>query len=101
MERVYDLEPVSDKLTADEAADVIGAQGCIWTEWVKDSVKMEYEMMPRIAGLSEVQWTVKDKKNLTDFMQRLPHMIDIYKMEGWNYKDDILNPPATDEKTKE
>lgn len=93
MERVYNLEPVSDQLTPEQGKRIIGAEGCIWTEWVKDSVKMEWEMMPRIAGLAEIQWTQKEKKDLNDFMGRLPHLVDIYQLEGWNYKKDILENP--------
>lgn len=87
--RVYNFEPVADVLTPEEQKNIIGAQGCIWTEWTKDSVKMEWQMMPRIAALSELQWTEPDKKNLDCFLKRLRHQLDIYNLCGYHYKQDI------------
>ena len=87
--RVYNFEPVADTLTEQERQNIIGAQGCIWTEWTKDSVKMEWQMMPRIAALCEIQWTEPEKKNLDAFLKRLRHQLDIYKRRGYNYKQDI------------
>ena len=89
VERVYNFEPVSDVLTPEEQKNIIGAQGCIWTEWTKDSVKMEWQMMPRIAALSELQWTQPVKKNLDSFLKRLPHQLDIYRLYGYHYREDI------------
>jgi len=89
IQRVYDLEPCSDKLTPAEQQNVIGAEGCIWTEWVKDAEKLEWELLPRLAALSEVQWTSKDKRNLEGFLPRLLHMQDLYRLYGLHYKADI------------
>lgn len=89
VERVYNFEPVSDVLTSEEQKNIIGAQGCIWTEWTKDSVKMEWQMMPRIAALSELQWTNPAKKNLDSFLKRLRHQLDIYRLYGYHYREDI------------
>lgn len=87
--RVYNFEPVADVLTAQEKQNIIGTQGCIWTEWTKDREKMEWQMMPRIAALCETQWTAPEKKNLDAFLQRLLHQLDIYRLRGYNYKEDI------------
>lgn len=88
--RVYDFEPCYPQLTEEaEKEKIIGVQGCIWTEWTKDSVKMEWQMMPRVAALCELQWTPSDKKDKADFLKRLRHQIDLYRLKGWNYKQDI------------
>lgn len=89
IQRVYGLEPCSDKLTPAEQKNIIGAEGCIWTEWVKDAEKLEWELLPRLAALSEVQWTAKDKRNLENFLPRMLHMQDLYRLYGLNYKADI------------
>ena len=86
VERVYNFEPVADTLTLDQRKNIIGAQGCIWTEWTKDSVKMEWQMMPRIDALSELQWTQPAKKDFKQFLQRLQHQLKLYELKGWNYK---------------
>ena len=65
------------------------AQACIWTEWTKYSVNMEWQMMPRIAALDEIQGSKPENKNIQDFMERLKHQLEIYKVYGYNYKEDI------------
>ena len=89
VERVYNFEPASDKLTPEEKKNIIGVQGCIWTEWTKDSLKMEWQMMPRIAALSELQWSNPANKNLDGFLKRLRHQLDLYTLYGFHYKEDI------------
>lgn len=87
--RVYNFEPASPKLTEEEKENIIGVQGCIWTEWTKDSVKMEWQMMPRIAALSELQWNNPAQKDLNSFLKRLRHQLDLYALSGYHYKEDI------------
>ncbi|WP_297645289.1 family 20 glycosylhydrolase [uncultured Bacteroides sp.] len=89
MERVYTFEPQSEKLTLEEKKNIIGVQGCIWTEWTKDSLKMEWQMMPRIAALSELQWGNPAKKDLGGFLKRLRHQLDLYGVHSCHYKEDI------------
>lgn len=86
--RVYNFEPVNEALTPEEKDRIIGVQGCIWTEWTKDSTKMEWQMMPRIAALSELQWS-RPEKDLDGFLKRLRHQLDLYTLNGYHYKEDI------------
>ena len=87
--RVYNYNPVSEELSAADKKNIIGVQGCIWTEWTKDSIKMEWQMMPRIAALSELQWSNPQNKDLDCFTKRLQHQLDLYTAHGYNYKQDI------------
>ena len=89
VQRVYDLDPCCDVLTPEEQKNIIGAEGCIWTEWVKDSTKLEWQLFPRLAALCEVQWTSKDKRNLDNFLSRMFHMQDLYKLKNIKYRKDI------------
>ena len=91
VERVYKFEPVPEDATPEQKQNIIGAQGCIWTEWTKDSVKMEWQMMPRIAALAEIQWSEPQNKDFDSFLNRLKHQIDIYEAYGYNYKQDIYD----------
>lgn len=89
--RVYNFEPVPDGVGEDARKRVIGAEGCIWTEWTKDSVKMEWQMMPRIAALAEIQWSTPQRKQLESFLHRLPHQLELYTAHGYHYKQDIYD----------
>ena len=91
LKHVYELDPVSDKLQSpDETSLIIGAEGCIWTEWVKDGEKLEWELLPRLAALCEVQWTRRDLRNLDSFVERLRHMQHIYAARGYRYRKYLL-----------
>ena len=87
--RAYNYDVLPKNLSETDKKNIIGAQGCIWTEWTKDSLKMEWQMMPRIAALCELQWSNPEKKNLDCFLKRLQHQLDLYTAHGYHYKQDI------------
>ena len=90
MNRVYNFEPAPAELTDAEKKFVIGTQGCIWTEWTADSTKMEWQILPRMAALSEIQWTLPEHKNFERFMERLPEMLKIYSSLDYGYREDVF-----------
>ena len=90
MNRVYNFETVPAELTDAEKKFVIGTQGCIWTEWTADSTKMEWQILPRMAALSEIQWTLPEHKNFERFMERLPEMLKIYSSLDYGYREDVF-----------
>ena len=90
MNRVYNFEPVPAELADAEKKFVIGTQGCIWTEWTADSTKMEWQILPRMAALSEIQWTLPEHKNFERFMERLPEMLKIYSSLDYGYREDVF-----------
>ena len=86
--RVYNLDPVAG-LSEEEAKRVLGLEACIWTEWVADAAKMEWEMLPRIAALAELQWSSAESRDMESFLPRLRHMTELYQARGWGWKEDI------------
>ncbi|WP_172384440.1 beta-N-acetylhexosaminidase [Streptomyces sp. MNP-20] len=57
LEDVYRFEPVPDKLTAEEARHVLGTQANVWTEVMENEDRVDYQVFPRLAALSEVAWS--------------------------------------------
>lgn len=92
VKRVYDFEPVPQALDTANRHYIIGAQASIWTEWIKDSSRLEYVTLPRMAAASEIFWTQLEKKNEADFMSRLPRMLDRYAQQGYEFRKDIYDP---------
>lgn len=72
LETVYSYNPVPKELSADEARYVLGAQGNVWTEYIKTPAKVEYMVFPRLLALSEVVWSPHESKDFEDFRSRLP-----------------------------
>lgn len=72
IDTVYNFEPVPTQLTATEAKHILGAQAQLWTEYIRNPKELEYMAFPRMTALAEVVWTAAARKDLADFMRRLP-----------------------------
>ncbi len=68
---IYTYEPVPDTLTAEESKYILGAQGNVWTEYIKTPNHAEYMAFPRACALAEINWLPQEKKNWPEFMARL------------------------------
>jgi len=55
--KVYSYEPVPKSLSPQEAFHILGAQGNVWTEYMETPEYVEYMILPRMAALSEVNWS--------------------------------------------
>ena len=78
VETVYNYEPMPADLTPEEQKYIIGVQANLWTEYIPTYSQVEYMELPRMAALSEIQWTMPEKKNYEGFLKRLPQLVDIY-----------------------
>jgi len=84
-EKVYSYEPVPKELNAQQATYVLGAQGNLWTEYVANPSKAEYQLFPRLSALSEVLWSTKENKNWPAFQDKMKSQYARYKIWGANY----------------
>lgn len=91
VEKVYGYEPIPQDLDAEYAKYIIGVQANLWTEYIPSFKHVEYMIMPRIAALAEVQWTMPDKKDYKDFLKRLTLLASIYDKIGYNYAKHVFN----------
>ena len=73
LEKVYYFNPIPDGLSSEDSKFVLGAQGNVWTEYMKDEKQVEYMAFPRAIALSEVLWTSEEHRNYQDFVKRLEH----------------------------
>lgn len=90
IEKVYSLEP-TDRLTPEQARHILGAQANLWTEYIATTEHVEYMVLPRMAALAEVQWTLPEKKDYKDFTTRLMRLIPFYQRDGLNYAKHIFD----------
>ena len=88
---VYNYEPMPQRLSPDEQKYIIGVQANIWTEYMPTFRQVEYMALPRLAALSEVQWSMPEHKSYQYFTQRAPQLIDLYKVLGYNYAKHIFD----------
>ncbi len=89
LEKVYSFNPIPKELNEEEAKYVLGAQGNIWTEYIKTSDKLEYMAFPRVIALAEATWTKSSLKNYTDFKHRLIHFQNRLDALNINYANHL------------
>ena len=90
VEKVYSYEPISDKLTPEEAERILGVQANLWTEYIPTYSQVEYMELPRMAALSEVQWSTQPK-DYENFVSRLPQLFNRYDARGYNYSTHVYD----------
>ena len=89
--KVYSYEPIPASLTPEQQKHILGCQANVWCEYMPEERIRQYQMLPRLAALSEVQWTMPERKNYKDFLKRLPKMLSIYDHYGYNYAKHIFD----------
>lgn len=85
LDHVYGFEPISEDMTAEQEAHIIGVQANVWTEYILDNKHLEYMLLPRLAALSEIQWCQKGDKDWDRFILGTKKLYEIYDELGCNY----------------
>lgn len=71
--KTYSFNPIPEGLTDAQSKFILGAQGNVWTEYMNNTNYVEYMVFPRQCALAEVLWTPKEKRNFSDFSNRMIH----------------------------
>ncbi len=87
---VYNYEPIPAELTAEQAKYIWGGQGCLWSEYITNPAKVQYQLFPRLDALSEILWSQKEKRNYPDFQKRLKTQFKRYDLMGITYSKRYL-----------
>ena len=95
LKTVYNYEPMPKVLTPEEQQYIIGVQANLWTEYMPTLSQVQYMELPRMAALSETQWSKADQKNYDCFTSRLPRLMQLYDRLGYNYAKHVYEVSAT------
>jgi hexosaminidase len=91
VEKVYSFEPFADPADKETNKHIIGVQANLWTEYITCPKLAEYQILPRMAALSEVQWMQPEAKDFEDFRTRSAKMRDLYDAYGLEYAKFLWN----------
>ncbi|GLR18006.1 beta-N-acetylhexosaminidase [Portibacter lacus] len=95
LSRVYSFEPMVDSMSAEQKKHVLGAQANLWSEFIVDEQISEYMIFPRIAALSEMVWTPKDKKSWDNFSKKIDPLFERLDHMGINYSKSVFAVTAS------
>jgi hexosaminidase len=101
LERVYAFEPIPDSLTADQSRHILGAQGNVWTEYLKTSQAIEFSAYPRALALAEVVWSPRASRSWESFAARLPVALRALDKLEVNYRLPSVDGLGSDRLTLE
>ena len=85
VEKVYALDPAPDSLSVEAKTHILGAQANLWTEYITNEDILEYQALPRMSALAEVQWSQPERKDYEAFKQRLTRLTDLFERYGYIY----------------
>ncbi|MBR1389823.1 MAG: beta-N-acetylhexosaminidase [Prevotella sp.] len=85
IDKVYDLEPAPDSLSVEAKQHILGVQANLWTEYMTTESTVEYQALPRMSALAEVQWTRPARKDFETFKQRLTRLTQLFDCYGYTY----------------
>ena len=99
LKKVYDYNPMPDKIDINKQNHVIGVQANVWTEYMKTTDYVEYMVYPRLLALAEIAWTKPEKKNWNSFQKRLPNNFELLNRYKINYR--VPEPVVSFEKNSD
>jgi len=85
IEKVYSLDPAPDSLSVEARKHILGTQANLWTEYMTNEQMVEYQALPRMSALAEVQWTQPERKNYQAFLQRLTRFTSLFEQYHYTY----------------
>jgi hexosaminidase len=85
LRRIYRYEPVPAGLDEEAAASILGVESPLWTEWVPNRARMDYQVYPRLTALAETGWSPRERKSLPDFRRRLERFLARLDLLGVQY----------------
>ena len=86
LDSVYACDVMPAGLDADLQTHVLGAEGLIWTECIKDRAKLEYMAFPRVCALSEIVWSPNAVRDWNSFRSRLGRHLTRLSALGVHYR---------------
>lgn len=91
VQKVYSYEPVPKALDKSKGNHILGAQANLWTEYITNPRKVEYQIFPRMSALSEVLWSTPNKRSWEDFRPRLLTQLKRYQLWGTFYSTALFD----------
>ena len=84
LSRAYRFDPVPKELNGKEVGSILGLEFPLWSEWIPNHARLDYQTYPRLTAMAETGWTLKDNKDFKSFRQRLAVFLN--RLDGFGIK---------------
>ncbi|MBQ4299647.1 MAG: family 20 glycosylhydrolase [Bacteroidales bacterium] len=85
LKKVYNYYPAVDSIPDLSKKYIVGYETCLWTEYISDNAKAEYQAFPRNVAAAEVGWTSRPNKDWESFRQRMPKILKSLDLKKVQY----------------
>lgn len=67
---------------------ILGVEGCVWTEHIGSVPYLEFMLLPRLPALAEMAWTADAQRDYAKFNARLKPWLEQYRQQGIHSYDE-------------
>ena len=87
VQSTYSFNPIPPGFPTEFSANIIGVQGCLWSENLYDKSIVEHQLFPRMIALSEVCWSQPAQKHYPSFRHDLiKYQLPLLSVLNINYR---------------
>ena len=94
LSKTYNFEPVPPTLEQEYHDNILGIEAPLWTEWVSNQKRIDWQTFPRLLAVSETAWSKIASKNYQSFEKRLDSHLDRLEVLGVNYANRKESDPG-------
>lgn len=93
IKKVFSFDPFTTLkgIESDKMENVLGAECNIWTEWIPDREKLDFNVFPRILAFAENVWR-NEKTSYVDFVPRMMQFYPVLDALGVGYAKNKEKP---------
>ena len=88
----YQFDPVPVGTNSHVAANIIGGQCNLWTEYINTPQHAEYMLLPRMLAISESLWSPRESKDWGRFRRKIEVQKDRLNAKGYHYCEGSFTP---------
>ena len=90
VETTYGYNPVPEDASPELKQHIKGVQANLWTEYIVGRDLAFYQLLPRVAAVSETGWTENGRKDFASFREREARLNRLYRHFGWKACQDLF-----------
>jgi hexosaminidase len=86
LDKTFQFEPIPVALDSEQAKHILGGQGQLWGEYIRDHKHRQYMAYPRAVALSEALWSSGKGRSYEVFLVRLVEHLKRLDAADVNYR---------------